>query len=1607
MKTSSHPDPNARHYPLAPVGFVASLLALVLITGSTAAPITKAGTGTDLTDGASWGGTAPGSGDVATWSGSSLGAGLTLGISSSWSGMSVANAASAIGITGAGTLTVGSSGVDMTSSLVNLTLGTPVALGANQVWTVNSGRTLTTSGIISGVGMVLTKGGSGTLKIQNVGNTYSGGTIINAGQVTVDVLANAGLGTGPVTLNAGRLFLERISNTNALIVNGGDLYSENGFGNNWSGTVTLNANLVISGPGYARMTFGGVVSGVGGLTLNGPNPVWLAAANSYTGPTSVTACTLQCNNASALGSGALSISSTANSLVNLNYTGTKSIASLTLGGVQQAGGTHGSTSSPATFKNDAYFSGTGTVTVPLSPAKDILSFSFGALGAAAVGTNTVSLDVPIGTNRTALTPTFTLSPAATCSPLSGATLDFTSAQTYTVTAQDGSTKAYTVTLTEAVLPDIFTWAAATSGNWSDASKWTNEAVPIITVAPQAGGRPTYTLNFNSAGTFTVTHNLNVGFVLNRLNLASAVTIAGSNSLALTNNGATLPQINQNSGSGVTISAPVNLAANVTLAGSGSGQVSISGVISGGGSLTKNGSGPLAISGPNTYSGGTTINTGSLSLGATGNNLLGTGTVAVNSPATLNLNGNNNLTNAFTLNGAIVVNGNSFSANLNGAVNMAATSTFDLGTTGNMSIGGGISGAGGLTKIGTGAGPLVLGGANSFTGAVEVRAGTLSLASLNRVSGGTATSNLGAPTTVQNGTISLGSINTAGTLRYSGSGETTDRVIRLAGTTGGGTLSQAGTSVGIPTTRGDSGFLKFTSNVSVPGTAGVDNRKTLTLTHVESSDNGTNPGIGEISGGIGDSVLGASGQLATSITKAGSGTWILSGNNTYSGATRVQAGVLAITRSNALGGGSLDITTGAKLRLDFIGTRQVSALTFNAGAAQANGTYGSSSSSATNKDDTRFSGLGTLTVGAIALPTTTTLALTSGSEPTNGGVAVTFTATVAGTTPTGSVSFYDGLTLIGTSPLNGSLQASLTTTALGGGAHVITAQYLGSAGGAPSTSSGLTQTVTETRTSSTTTLTSGTNPSNQWRPVTFTATVSGASPTGSVTFYDGSTVLGTATLNGSAQASLTIANLPVGWRVITARYAGNSSRAPSASATPLFQSVNPPPGNGKLKIFLLAGQSNMQGKASAEIGRNPNNLADTNFAGGLGSLRNLMNKNIPKYGYLADPANPIAGGSPGWITRSDVGVTYWSDPGPGENRRGSLNANFGNVGEGGRIGPEYSFGLVVGSQLGDKVLLIKYAFGGKSLAVDYRPPGAVAARGGVVGPYYTGMVATVNQVLANLSTYYPAYTGGGYEIAGFAWHQGFNDRINSTYVAEYEANMTNLIKDVRALFSVPNLPVVIGDTGMDNAPTGAGSLIEAQGNVANPTRHPEFTGTVTTVKTTPFDYGKLVGASDEGYHWNWSAESYFNIGESMGNAMMALLPAVSYTPYSAWALDAAQGLTAGVNDGLSNDPDSDGIKNQLEFVLGGEPLVSSQAPLPVLTQSTGLWTFAYNRSVASRPPATNQIVEYGDNLSGWTPVTIPLSSAGNVTITPQGQTDRVEVILPALGTKGFVRLKVSQ
>ncbi len=210
----------------------------------------------------------------------------------------------------------------------------------------------------------------------------------------------------------------------------------------------------------------------------------------------------------------------------------------------------------------------------------------------------------------------------------------------------------------------------------------------------------------------------------------------------------------------------------------------------------------------------------------------------------------------------------------------------------------------------------------------------------------------------------------------------------------------------------------------------------------------------------------------------------------------------------------------------------------------------------------------LTQTVNAAGTTTTLA--SSLNPSAFGQFVTFTATVSGSvgTPTGSVTFKDGGSTIGSGTLDGSGQATFATSSLSVGPHTITAEYGGDTNNAASTSSPLAQTVNQSGT--TTTLASSQNPSSFGQSVTFTATVSGSggTPTGTVTFKDGATTLGSGTLDGSGQATFTTASLALGSHSITAVYGGDGSFTGSTSAV-LVQSVDVPADSLKLRAMQIA------------------------------------------------------------------------------------------------------------------------------------------------------------------------------------------------------------------------------------------------------------------------------------------------------------------------------------------------------------------------------------------------------------------------------------------------------
>ncbi|GEM_PF-570889 len=288
----------------------------------------------------------------------------------------------------------------------------------------------------------------------------------------------------------------------------------------------------------------------------------------------------------------------------------------------------------------------------------------------------------------------------------------------------------------------------------------------------------------------------------------------------------------------------------------------------------------------------------------------------------------------------------------------------------------------------------------------------------------------------------------------------------------------------------------------------------------------------------------------------------------------------------------------------------------------------------------------------------------------------------------------------------------------------------------------------------------------------------------------------------------------------------------------------------VKVFILAGQSNMEGQG------------EINPIGTQGTLEYIYNNDPVTYGHLKDGGN--------WAVLNDVWI--WYKRGGTTLVKGGLTAGYGVSST--TIGPELQFGHLMGDFYGEQVLLIKTAWGGKSLGVDFRPP---TSGWGIIPPvtagndgfYYQEMLDFVVDAMANIGTYFPAYSGQGYEIAGFGWHQGWNDRVTSNLAAEYEENMANFITDVRASLGVPDMPFVIATTGMDGNPDY--SEVElAQLAMGDYVKYPEFEGNVAVVDTQDFWRSVAESPADQGYHWNRNAETYYLIGEAMGEAMSDLI-----------------------------------------------------------------------------------------------------------------------------------------
>jgi Carbohydrate esterase, sialic acid-specific acetylesterase len=247
----------------------------------------------------------------------------------------------------------------------------------------------------------------------------------------------------------------------------------------------------------------------------------------------------------------------------------------------------------------------------------------------------------------------------------------------------------------------------------------------------------------------------------------------------------------------------------------------------------------------------------------------------------------------------------------------------------------------------------------------------------------------------------------------------------------------------------------------------------------------------------------------------------------------------------------------------------------------------------------------------------------------------------------------------------------------------------------------------------------------------------------------------------------------------------------------------------LKVFILAGQSNMDGHAKIStfdhIGMDPKTAP---------ILRKMR----------ADDGTPRV--------CDEVWISYFQGPEEGGEGFGPLTAGYGSrrnpLEDGGKIGPEFSFGIYMHELLNEPILIIKTAWGGKNLHTDFRSPSAgpyvfnehqleglkkqgkeinkaKADAAAATGRYYRLMIEHVQRVLKDINRVCPTYDPQqGYQLAGFVWFQGWNDMVDGgTYprrsepggYALYSELLAHFIRDVRKDLAAPEMPFVIGVLGV--------------------------------------------------------------------------------------------------------------------------------------------------------------------------------------------------------------------
>lgn len=336
---------------------------------------------------------------------------------------------------------------------------------------------------------------------------------------------------------------------------------------------------------------------------------------------------------------------------------------------------------------------------------------------------------------------------------------------------------------------------------------------------------------------------------------------------------------------------------------------------------------------------------------------------------------------------------------------------------------------------------------------------------------------------------------------------------------------------------------------------------------------------------------------------------------------------------------------------------------------------------------------------------------------------------------------------------------------------------------------------------------------------------------------------------------------------------------------------------KVRVFVLAGQSNMQGYGTVVDPENdPNSLVDI-----------IENDSDGDWSELGTAGN--------W-TVLDGAYLYFANQGD------TIRSNV-TVGQGASsnlFGPELMFAHQLDAYSDDPVLIIKTAWGGLNLAEDFRPPSA----GGITGAYYQQMIQTVQDVTQNLGSEFPGIGITDFEISGFAWFQGWNDGASEDFLNEYESNLYHLIDDVRSDLSAPELPVVVANSGHGGFVQSGDLWVQDIQNIVSVAQEAVgcndslYGGWVGFTETKQFYLDAFESPTDAIHHFHNNALTFLNIGKALGQEMILAINEMAFC-YTDCDQQVSPGIVS-IGNRVWNDLNMNGINDPDEPGIPGVSLV---------------------------------------------------------------------------------------